>query len=185
MCVAAIEAFRHHRGRASAQRDHRGLRRLLADGWPATRSCAGWGQRKASSTSRSPRSSTRCGTCYGESRRQAGVEAAGGHDAQASRVVHRLPLHHRRLTPEEARRDARPPGARRRPIARRELLRTGIRRTRRRSDGWVTRTTRCARRAVTPSQRAGRISRSRSAPTRQTMRGVWGSCATQSARTRC
>ena len=76
--------------------------------WRATRSCAGWVPKRASSISRWPRSSTPSGIST-RRRAEAGVEAARRHDAGADRPLHRLPVHHRRA---HARRSHRSAGAR-------------------------------------------------------------------------
>ena len=95
ICVAAIEAFRHHVVGRHARRSHGRPRRVLAAA----------GRRLATALARSRKG--RRSICDGrhrqrgvgslrEGRAQAGVEAARRHDAGGDRSLHRLPLHHRR-----------------------------------------------------------------------------------------
>ena len=62
-CVAAVEALRPLVVGPSTSRSCSPTWARSGGRWSATASCAGSARRRASSTSRRPRSSTRCGTC--------------------------------------------------------------------------------------------------------------------------
>ena len=80
--------------RPRSRRHHVGFRRVLAQ--PRGRIAAALaGARKRRHSSRARRRRQRRVGSLRESRREAGVEAARRHDAGATRVVHRLPSHHR------------------------------------------------------------------------------------------
>ena len=108
-------------------------------------SSAGSGRRRARSTWRPRRSSTRSGI-YGPRPRQTGLEAGRRPDAGAVRRVRRLPLLDRRAH-ARARRSISCGATRRRAPAREAEMRspTAIRPTSRRRAGWAIRTIRCAR----------------------------------------
>ena len=99
--------------RPRRRRDLRRPRRVLALARRTTRSCAGSGPRRASSTSRWPPSSTRCGICTPSRRGKPLWKLLA--DMTPRQIVDgdRLPVHHRRADAGRGDRDPRAAARRR------------------------------------------------------------------------
>ena len=141
VCVAAIEAYAPSRRRLAARRHHRatspGFWRRLA-----SESQLRWlGPEKGVIHLALAAIVNAVWDLYAKAERQAALEAAGRHDAAADRVVHRLPLHHRRAHAGRGARHPRAATLRRKRSARPSCCSAAIRPTRPPPAGWAIRTT--------------------------------------------